>query len=174
MPFPAERTRPGITIAGSVGRRTALFTIVCTIQGDLSTLAIPAPDPHPGRKDGLWEKTCLEFFLGGPDTEAYWEFNLSPSGHWNVYRFTSYRQGMREEPAFASLPFRMRKEPERLVLSLELDIGKLFPKGDAMQVAICAVFKTMKGGISHWALAHAGHRPDFHRREGFALTLPGE
>jgi hypothetical protein len=174
VPLPAERNRPGISVAGTVGRRAGLFSIACTIRGDLSALAIPAPDPLPGRKDRLWEETCLEFFLGALDTEAYWEFNLSPAGHWNVYRFASYRQGMREEPAFASLPCRIRKEPESLELSVELDVGKIFPKGDAMQVAVSAVIRTTKGGTSHWALAHAGLRPDFHRREGFTLTLPGE
>src|SRR4030042_7193941 len=63
------------------------------------------------------------FPFPGEGSERYWEFNLSPAGHWNVYRFASYRKEMREEPAFASLPFRVRTEPEALRLS------RLSPKG---------------------------------------------
>jgi hypothetical protein len=174
VPFPEERNSPEIRIAGSVGRRASLISLACTIGGDLSALAIPEPQPSPERKDRLWEDTCLEFFLGALDSEVYWEFNLSPSGHWNAYRFTTYRQGMQEEPAFASLPFRARKGPESLGLSMDLDIGKILPKGNAMNAAVCAVIKTIQGETSHWALTHAGHRPDFHRREGFALNLAGE
>lgn len=174
IPFPTGKNSPEIRITGSVGRRGSRFSIACTIQGNLATLAIPAPASFPGRKDRLWEETCLEFFLGASDSTVYWEFNLSPAGHWNVYRFASYRTGMREEPAFASLPFRIRKEPENLGLSMELDIGKILSKGDAMKIAISAVIQTVEGETSHWALAHPGHRPDFHRREAFALNLSGE
>lgn len=174
IPFPAERNRPAIAIAGSVGRRASLVSIDCTIRGNLSALAIPAPEAFPGRKDRLWEETCLELFLRASDSEGYWEFNLSPAGHWNVYRFTSYRQGMREEPSFASLPFRIRKEPGSLGISMERDIGKILPNGDVLNVAVAAVIRTIKGDTSHWALAHAGHRPDFHRRESFLLNLSGK
>jgi hypothetical protein len=173
IPFPAEGNRPKLRIAGSVGRRESLFSIDCAIQGNLSTLAISSPEAFPERKDRLWEETCVEFFLRPSDSEVYWEFNLSPAGHWNVYRFTSYRAGMREEPAFASLPFGFRMEPESLRMSMELDIGKILPKGDSVKVAVSAVIKTRNGGTSHWALAHSGRRPDFHRREAFTLNLSG-
>ena len=63
------------------------------------------PADMPARRDRLWEETCFEFFLAVKNSPRYWEFNLSPAGHWNVYRFADYRQGMQEEPAFASLPF---------------------------------------------------------------------
>jgi hypothetical protein len=144
------------------------------LQGKLSEIAIPAPEEMPERKDRLWEETCLELFLGRKDSGRYWEFNFSPAGHWNVYRFASYRKGMREEPAFPSLPFRIRTEPEALRLSLDLDIGKIIPAGEVVEVAVCAVIRTVTGKASHWALVHPGPRPDFHRRDGFALTIPGE
>ncbi|HZW36003.1 MAG: DOMON-like domain-containing protein [Deltaproteobacteria bacterium] len=174
IPFPTENNSPEIRITGSVGRRESRFSIACTIQGNLAALAIPAPASFPVRKDRLWEETCLEFFLGASDSEVYWEFNLSPAGHWNVYRFTSYRQGMREEPAFASLPFRIREEPGSFGISMERDVGKILPNGDVLKVAVAAVIRTIKGDTSHWALAHAGHRPDFHRRESFLLNLSGK
>lgn len=172
-PFRVAEDLPGIGIKGTIGRRSNTLSIGYALLGNLSDLAVPAPVESPGRKDRLWEQTCLELFLGMRDSGRYWEFNLSPAGHWNVYRFTSYRKGMREEPAFASLPFRVRTRPEALRFSMELDIGKLVPKGKPVEAAVCAVILTVKGKRSHWALAHSGPRPDFHRRVGFGLTLPG-
>ncbi|MDA8122047.1 MAG: DOMON-like domain-containing protein [Deltaproteobacteria bacterium] len=174
VPFRTGGTGPAIKIAGSVGRRPNLLSVGYSVLGELEKLEIPAPDGSPGRKDRLWEETCLEFFLGTRDSEGYWEFNLSPAGHWNVYRFTSCREGMREEEAFPSLPFLVRREPDALRLYLDLDPGKIIPAGKTLEVAVCAVLRTVTGTTSHWALVHTGPQPDFHRRDGFTLTIPGE
>ena len=168
-PFRGEGTERGVKITGSIGRRANLLSVGCVFTGNLPELAIPEMEAYPRRKDRLWEETCLEFFLGVQDSARYWEFNLSPSGDWNVYRFTSFRKGMREEPAFASLPFVIRREPEALGLFLNLDIGKIMPAHKDMEVAVAAVIKTVKGAVSHWALVHPGPRPDFHRRDGFLI-----
>jgi hypothetical protein len=123
-PFPGEDNAPDVKITGTIGRRADTLSIGYA-QGEL-----------PGRKDRLWEGTCLEFFLGVKDSEPYWEFNLSPAGHWNVYRFISYRKDMREEPAFTSLPFRIQTEPEALRLSLDLEVGKIIPKDKTVEIAV--------------------------------------
>lgn len=170
-PFRDKDPVPDIEIAGSIGRRVNIVSIGYTLRGDLPDLAIPAPIDVPDRKDRLWEDTCLEFFLGAKGSKDYCEFNLSPAGHWNVYRFSSYREGMREEPAIASLPFEVWSEPGALRLALDLDIGAIVPAGSAVDVAVCAVVKTRTGAVSHWALVHPGPRPDFHRRDGFLLAL---
>lgn len=173
LPFPGEENAPDLEIAGSIVRRTERLSIRCGLRGDLSKIKIPASNQRPERKDRLWEETCVELFLGETDSKHYWEFNLSPSGDWNIYRFASFRKGMQEEAAFTSLPFGVRLEPERLLLSMELDIGKIVPAGNGVDAAVSAVVKTNKSRISHWALTHAGPRPDFHRRDGFRLNLPG-
>ncbi len=170
-PFRGEGKGLDLEVGGSIERRMDRLSIRCALMGDLSELAIPQPEGIPERKDRLWEETCLEVFLGPKDSERYWEFNLSPAGDWNVYRFDSYREGMREEPALASLPFGVRKKPEALEFYLELDTGKLLPAAEAIEVAVAAVIRTAKGDISHWALVHPGPRPDFHRRDGFKLDV---
>jgi hypothetical protein len=172
VPFPGEKDLPDIGITGTIGRRAEALSFDAALRGDLSEIVLPAPEESPERKGRLWEDTCLELFLGVKDSGRYWEFNLSPAGHWNVYRFTSYREGMREEPAFATLPFRVRTDPAAMRLSLTLDIGKIVPRGAAVEAAVCAVLRTVKGKRSHWAPAHPGPRPNFHRRDGFALILP--
>lgn len=168
-PFRGEGTGRRIKITGSIGRRANLLSVGCVLAGNLPELAIPEMEPSPRRKDRLWERTCLEFFLGAKDSARYWEFNLSPSGDWNVYRFTSFRKGMREEPAFVSLPFVVRREPEALGFFLDLEIGNIMPAHKDMEVAVAVVLKTVKGAASHWALVHSGPRPDFHRRDGFRI-----
>lgn len=172
VPFRGEEGLPDLAIAGTIGRSADTLSITCTIAGNLSVLAVPAAAESPERKDRLWEETCLELFVGAKGSEGYWEFHLSPAGHWNAYRFASYRDGRREEPAFPSLPFGIRIEPGILRLSVALESGKILPAGSDVEVGICAVIRTTAGGTSHWALAHPGPRPDFHRREGFALTIP--
>jgi hypothetical protein len=139
--------------------------------GPLAALVIPVPVGNPVRKNALWEETCFEFFLGGKDSDRYWEFNLSPAGHWNVYCFASYRQGMQEEPAFTSLPLSVQSQPDVLRLSTEVDLEKLIPAEQVLNVAISAVIKTMHGGITYWALTHPGPQPDFHRRDSFIIEL---
>ncbi len=171
-PFRKE-DRPDIGISGTIRRRADALHLGCTVFGDLSKVVLPAPEKTRERRDRLWEETCLELFLAEKDSPRYWEFNLSPAGPWNVYRFTSYRKGMEEEPARTSLPFRVRTDAgNSLRLALDLEFGTILPPGKAIEVAVCAVLRTATGGISHWALAHPGPRPDFHNREGFTLAFP--
>ena len=146
----------------------------CEVRGDLSKVLIPVAAATPRRKGQLWEETCLELFLGAADSVEYWEFNLSPSGNWNVYRFTRYREGMREETAFASLPFDVRRDAEALVFSAEIDVGRIVPASRDLAATAAAVINTTDGGKSHWALVHPASRPDFHRRDEFALALAGK
>ena len=160
-----------MTIGGSIARRAETLSVRFEVRGSLSKLAIPAAAETPRRKNRLWEETCLELFLGTAESGEYWEFNLSPSGHWNVYRFPRYREGMRQEQAFPSLPFAVRIGPEALELSMELGVGKILRTEETIQAGVAAVVKTVHGDTNHWALIHPASRPDFHRRDGFALTL---
>jgi hypothetical protein len=173
---------PNVKITGTVGRSNNTFSISYAVQGSLPDIMVPAPEDKPSRKWGLWEETCLEFFLAAKNARGYWEFNLSPSGHWNVYRFASYRKGnvyrfasyrkgMKEETAFASLPFRVRREPDSLGLSLELPLNTIIPADKALKVAVSAVIKTTDGRTAYWALTHPAPQPDFHRRDSFILGL---
>jgi len=171
-PFPGEGYPAGVTIGGSIGRHADTMSVRCEVRGDLSKVSIPAAAEAPRRQDRLWEETCIELFLGTADSEAYWELNLSPSGHWNAYRFTRYREGMRGEPAITSLPYDLRRDPEALLLTAEFGIGKIVPAEADLAATVAVVIKTLDGGKSHWAQIHPASRPDFHRRDGFALILP--
>jgi len=173
-PFPGEGNPAGVTVGGSIARHVQTLSVRCEVRGDLSKVSIPAAAGAARRQDRLWEETCLELFLGTADSEVYWELNLSPSGHWNAYRFDRYREGMREEPAITSLPFDVRRDLDALLLTAEFSIGKITPSDRDLAATVAAVIGTIDGGKSHWTLLHSASRPDFHRRDGFVLTIPAE
>ncbi len=170
-PFGGTEAGPALAIAGSIGRRRNMLSFRCALRGRLSALSVPGREA-PARRDRLWEGTCFELFLGAAGTAEYWEFNLSPAGHWNVYRFDSYREGMREEAEFASLPFDVLADAEALRLSVDIDLGRILPPEKTLDVGVCAVVRMRAGDVGHWALAHPGPRPDFHLRDGFRLKIP--
>ncbi|MBM4288838.1 MAG: DOMON-like domain-containing protein [Deltaproteobacteria bacterium] len=173
MPFPGNIPSFPVTISGAISRQDNFLGISYLIAGDLAGLAIPAPAPAAARHWLLWEHTCGEFFLAPEGGSGYWEFNLSPAGHWNVFRLADYRQGLEEERAITSLPLVVRHSPGVLTLSLELSLAAIIPPHQSLKAGISAVLEHLDGSFSYWALAHPGPEPDFHRREGFTISLPG-
>jgi hypothetical protein len=132
------------------------------------SVVIPLFDPSRAkRKDNLWEHTCLEIFIGSKYGEAYKEFNLSPSGDWNVYSFKGYRKGMISDHAFTSLPFDVLLIPVRgLDLKIEID-NDLVPITADTLIGISAVLEHSNGIKSYWAINHPKPTPDFHAKEGW-------
>ena len=171
QPFPAGGASPGLQVTGQIARRGDTLTLSYLLRGRLAEVLLPAPAAVPARRHRLWEETCFEFFLAVKEAPSYWEFNLSPAGFWNVYHFEAYRQGMAEETAFTSLPFNVRRRQDSLRLALEVDLARIVPADQTLEVAIAAVIKTGDGQVSYWALTHPGPRPDFHRRDSFLVEL---
>jgi hypothetical protein len=171
QPFPATGPMHDLKIMGEIVRRSSMLTVCYALIGPMSGLAVPAPAEAPDRRSRLWEETCLELFLAVEDFPTYWEFNLSPAGHWNVYRFTDYRQGMREETAFAALPFSIENRADSLLLAMDLDLDRIVREDQHLEVAISAVIKHLGGEMTRWALTHPGPQPDFHLRDSFIIEL---
>jgi hypothetical protein len=159
-----------LELIGTIARRANVLHISYSLLGDLSQVKIPKAAKEATRQRELWEDTCFEFFLGVKNDKEYWEFNLSPAGHWNVYRFDDYRQGMKEETAFTAMPFSVQVEPDALSLSLKLNLGAIFIPTQAIEVGISAVVN-QQGKLSYWSLKHPAKEADFHRREAFLIKL---
>jgi hypothetical protein len=139
-----------------------------TAAGDVEALHIPAPAPAVHR-DGLWQATCFEMFLGLAGTR-YVEVNLSPSGAFACYQFDGYRVGMR--PLALSRPEMMWACGDgALQLSTRIGSNDL-PWDQVEQMGLSAVIEEASGAKSYWALAHPPGRPDFHDRSCFTLQLP--
>ena len=75
-----------LTITGHLSFTEGTLEVAYQLWGDLAQLSLPSPASTPERRDLLWQTTCLELFLARRGANGYWEFNLSPAGHWNVYR----------------------------------------------------------------------------------------
>jgi hypothetical protein len=171
QPFPSTETLPNLKIAGRIARYNHQFAISYQLLGDLKEVAIAPASSTPMRKHELWKDTCFEFFIGIEDSQRYWEFNLSPAGHWNVYRFDGYRQGMQQETALTILPFNVEQQLDNLAIALDMDLDKIISADQAIAVAITTVIKHADGEVTYWALTHRGLEANFHLRESFVMSL---
>ncbi len=172
-PFaPAEAPSPlPYRLCGQVGRQADIIAVRYELSGRLEDIDIPRRAEKPLRKDGLWKGTCFELFLAVQGSPRYWEINASPAGDWNVYRFTGYREGMTEEPALRSLPITVAQEPRFLRLTWELDPRAIVRSDNSLDLGISAVTRHRTGDVRYWAIFHPGPKPDFHRRDGFIMTI---
>ena len=170
-PFSRDISTPAIDLMAKLDRHGDILAIEYHLQGDLDTPIVPPPVSQPTRKSLLWEHTCFEFFLGVPGLPEYWEFNLSPAGDWNIYHLDNYRQGLREELAFRSLPFELTLQPNSLVLKLEVDLGHIIKSTQDLEVSVTSVIESRTGEISYWAVNHPGETADFHLRDSFRSSL---
>jgi hypothetical protein len=171
QPFLSTESFSHFKITGNISRNANQLAISYNLGGDLKEIAISPPSNAPSRKHELWEDTCFEFFLGIKDSVRYWEFNLSPAGHWNVYRFDGYRQGMQEETAFEKLAFSVHNQADALVLALDVDLDKIVSAEQAIEIGITTVIKNIDSNVSYWALTHKGEEADFHVRDSFIVEL---
>jgi hypothetical protein len=176
IPFSARMQGGGAicSLQGQLSLVENTLQITYQLEAELSQLRIPNCSGQPLRQDLLWEATCLEFFLGAAGQSEYWEYNLSPAGHWNVYHLESYRRGLAAEPAYQQLPFRVKRDDKQLSLSLTCALPPALATPGAtagLELGVSAVLQSSSGELTYWAVAHPGSEPDFHHRGGFCLKL---
>ncbi len=168
IPFSAN-TAPNIDITGNISRHHNQLNLKYLVS-NLPAIVILIPTANPTRQYDLWEHTCFEFFLGLKDTDKYWEFNLSPSGDWNVFRFLKYRHNIAEETVFNSLPFNLQ-QTDTIELELKVNLNKIIDPEQDLEVGITAVTENHDAQLSYWALNHPASKADFHHRASFTIDL---
>lgn len=171
QPFASTKLLPNLKIAGNIARYANELTITYALFGNLEAVVIATPSDIPERKHELWKETCFEFFVGIKNSERYWEFNLSPTGHWNVYRFEGYRQGMQEETAFTTVPFSIQNQSDNFALAVNVGLDQIVSPEEAIEVSITAVIKQRDDEVTYWALTHQGAEADFHLRDSFIIDM---
>jgi hypothetical protein len=169
-PFPGG-TPPAVRLEVVLRRQQDVLLLCYLLRGPLAELAIPDRAGQAERLDGLWRQTCFELFLAPAAGRNYWEVNLSPAGHWNVYAFDDYRSGMRPEAAVSSLSFNVVKEETSLAVVLELPVSGLVRSGASLAVGPAGVLAATNNETSYWALQHHGPCADFHRRDSLTVIL---
>ncbi len=170
-PFPGSLCRPALLVGGHVTRQGSRLNLTYTLSGQLQDVIIQAPAQLPTRRWLLWESTCMEFFLKTSEDNGYWEANLSPSGDWNFFRLSGYRQGIAEEAAITHLPLISHRQPGRFSLQADLELAGLLPAHEPWHLALSAVLEHPDGRFTFWALSHPASQPDFHNPDSFILTL---
>ncbi len=172
MPF-STHDAPNLTINGIVDRQRNLFSIHYTLTGNLGEIFLPPSVTNPARKDELWRTTCFELFIAVKDSPQYWEFNMSPSGDWNVYVMDAYRQvNMREETRIQRLQFKVQNDTQCFSLEAALDLNAINIGENSIEAGISTIICSNNRMESYWALVHRLAKPDFHLRDSFVLEYP--
>jgi hypothetical protein len=171
-PFEPRQELDSIQLEGEAvwrdGRLQGRFALRCRAE----SLRWPAMALPPARCDGLWQSTCLEAFIAAKGHTAYWEVNLAPSGDWNVYALSDYRENLRPVAEITSLPYVLRRTENELQLEFQLDLSRWIPPTQPLEISLTAVLDDPGHGLSYWAWRHCGEQPDFHRRDSFQQLDP--
>lgn len=163
---------PDITIKGEIFRQDNLLTIHYALTGKIEDIFLSSPSVNPTRKEELWKTTCLEFFLAIKGLPHYWEFNISPSGDWNIYRMDAYRRiGFREEMSIQQFQFNMQKHTNNFLLNAAVDLNPIIQAEQILEIGITAIVQTTEGSETYWALVHPAPEANFHLRESFILAM---
>lgn len=171
IPFPGSDV-PDVQLNGQVGRQNNSLTLQYSLRGETARILLPERSSQPVRRDGLWVTTCFEFFLAPLNDPQYWEFNLSPSGDWNVYRMDAYRRvGFREEMSIDRLQSEAWLDAGCFMLNANIDLSPLIEQNHPIQIGISSVIQTIEKHESYWALGHPDVKADFHNRDSFLIHL---
>lgn len=147
---------------------SAGFGLKYLIRGAGPDLTWPEEVSDPGRRDELWKTTCFEMFVGSSVEKEYFEINLSPSGHWNLYHFDDYRTTpWAHEPAQVSI---RSKEGQWLEAEIACDAITALLTSNG-KIGVTAVLDWGPQKIEYWAMLHSGGQPDFHRRSDWLWSV---
>lgn len=141
------------------------------LHGEIDKLVLPAGNSARKRKDELWQTTCFECFFGLEGDSGYWECNLSPSGDWNLYRFSAYRHGMQEEHRIVQIDSFCCIYVKEMTLCFTLPLGEFLTVTDGIHMGLNAIIHYQDGSKDYLALTHPCIKPDFHNRAGWQLSL---
>jgi hypothetical protein len=143
------------------------------VFGRIRDLRVP-PVTTSARADELWQRTCFEAFVRPLPSDAYYEFNFSPSTQWAAYRFSAYRADMTAayEVRAPGIDVQSSGALYELRAALDLDDTPGLPSDAAWRLGLSVVTETTRGEKSHWALAHPHCKADFHHPDCFAHELP--
>jgi hypothetical protein len=142
------------------------------LSGDIAALAIPGIE-EPVRTDGLWNETCCEAFLKAEGEAGYYEFNLSPSSQWAVYRLDGYRGTLQPLDVGRAPVIDCTASVQEFCLQAAIDLS-LLPaavKAADWRLGLSCVIAEASGAKSYWAVNHPPQKPDFHHDDCFAVRI---
>lgn len=170
QPF-APNQRNGLDVNCLLGRSRGHLYLEFTITGEVGKLVIPERHARAHRKDQLWGTTCFESFFKIKDSASYWEVNVSPSGCWNIYRFSDYRKEMTEETSVSAIASKIFLEKNMASISISLPVSDLVSPDQELITGVSCVLEFQNGEKHYWAITHPGDQPDFHHPGNMLLRV---
>lgn len=167
VPFKDNSIAPELkgSIRRDHSRLLVEFTEICA-----SAIKWPALVNSPTRRDELWQTTCFECFIG-TSRSPYLEINASPSGDWQAYYFTDYRQYSESIDEISVIASSKQSSQACKSMFLEVDINEpSFVTAD-WKISLSVVLEA-HGRLEYYALHHPAQQPDFHLKELRCLDLP--
>lgn len=161
--------KPYPTLTGRLVITEGALRIEYDLSGLNQPADLPTPSPDPARRLQLWQQTCFELLWGPFQHFHYWELNASPTGDWNVFAFSDYRDGMTEEPRITAVEIGTHRHARGLHLVCTVPIAGLEHPGP-YRLAPAAIIRLANGQRTFWATHHPGDAPDFHHPLSFTLT----
>lgn len=167
---PASAPTPPLEVGATIDwDENGALKLEYGLWGMLAAYLIPQKST-PRREEGLWQHTCLECFVLGEDAPAYREFNFSPSGAWQAYHFSRYREGTELTSNTAPDSLQLCLDTNRLSVDCSIP-GCLLPPGKALRIGLSVVMEDCTHRLSYWALCHGSGKPDFHHPDTFIQTV---
>ena len=135
------------------------------ISGAVKKYQIPLKE-NLKRANNLWKATCFELFLANSKTQSYYEINISPTLHWNIYRLETYRAEPKELISSSKPIIEIKEDEKSYEIDFELECKELdLVEFDQYNLAVILLNK--QNEREFWAVNPVGERPDFHDRGGF-------
>jgi len=172
-----------LELNSSIEFRENLIYLSYSLVGDISSIIIPDTSNIQSskadiilnkeetfklgkRKDNLWKSTCFELFLASKTNKKYLELNISPSLDFNIYKFSDYRLGMKNENNLEILEINRKKEDNYFALNFIIRKKTIFNIKDII-FNISAIIKYSNDKSMYYAINHDEKKPDFHKKENF-------
>lgn len=162
---------PKLAVEAAAWRKGSVVCLQFQISAARPVLVMPTSGDGE-RRDGLWQHTCCELFLGAATLPAYIELNVSPSGDWALYHFSDYRSRATELLASPPTIHAQWKGQDLWVdASIDAQSWGIPWLTDRVRVGLSAVLEFIGGERAYHALAHPRDVPDFHDVRGWCATL---
>jgi len=159
-----------ISITGTLQITHSHLSIQYFTSGDdILEIRWPNTSQNPRFQDELWRNTCFELFIAPKHEPSYLEYNFSPSRHWAVYAFKTYRQ-RKALDYIANININHRRANNERVTDINIVLQSEF-QNTTLNIGVSAVIESNNGDLYYYALTHKGGSPDFHLRESFILEL---
>ena len=154
------------TVKATIKLHENNLTLEYQVLGDLSHYHFPKQTKQE-RANNLWLDTTFELFIAPVGSDEYWELNIAPSTQWNLYHFTSYKEGMKESNIISTPSIKTYVQHDKYRLTFNATVAhEHFDQ--ALQINLCTILLDQNGVRHFYSIERREGDVDFHDRGGFS------